>query len=370
MEHTLLVVDDEKDIIDSLERQFRKQYKILKATSGIDALRILNKENVHLILSDQRMPEMTGVQLFERAQKLQPDAIRILLTGYTDVESVIAAINNGQIYRYITKPWDPVDLDVIVKRALETYDLKSELKEKNKKLELALEELKTLDQAKSHFMILIGHELKTPLTTISSFTDLLKEENLKEDLKKYVSRISQGTQRLEEIVFDVLDLLGAETGQTKLNKTKQNLSETINSAVSELGALAKKRSIELKINLKAKEACFDGAVIKKALKKIVHNAVKFANEGSAVQISTAQEKDGLELTVVNEGPVIPQAKIQQVLKPFTLDEDIMHHSQGLGLGLSVCQSLLKHHGSQLMIESENDRTTVGFFLRTNGQANK
>src|ERR1700722_15081081 len=120
MQHTILVVDDEKDIIDSIERQFRKKYRILKTTSGIEALRLMQKETVHLILSDQRMPEMTGVQLFERAQKIQPDAIRILLTGYTDVESVIAAINTGHIYRYVTKPWDPTELDINVRKALET----------------------------------------------------------------------------------------------------------------------------------------------------------------------------------------------------------------------------------------------------------
>src|SRR5580698_1811791 len=184
MQHTILVVDDEKDIIDSIERQFRKKYKILKTTSGIEALRLMQDETIHLILSDQRMPEMTGVQLFERAQKIQPDAIRILLTGFSDVESVIAAINNGQIYRYITKPWDPTDLDVIVKRALDAYDLKTELKEKNIELVRALKELKTLDQAKSHFMILVGHELKTPLTTINSFLDLLKEDTLGADAQK------------------------------------------------------------------------------------------------------------------------------------------------------------------------------------------
>jgi DNA-binding NtrC family response regulator len=97
MTHSILVVDDEKDILDSLERHFRKHCRVLKAGSGHEALKILQKEQVQLILSDQRMPEMTGVQLFERAQKIQPDAIRILLTGYTDVESVIAAINTGQI---------------------------------------------------------------------------------------------------------------------------------------------------------------------------------------------------------------------------------------------------------------------------------
>ena len=176
MTNTILVVDDEKDIVDSLERQFRKEYKVLKATTGIEALRLLQNEKVKVIISDQRMPEMTGVQLFERAQKIQPGAIRMLLTGYTDVASVISAVNTGQIYRYITKPWDPSDLDITVKKAIETYDLRSELFDKNQKLQLALTELKTLDEAKSHFMLLIGHELKTPLTTISSFTDLLREE--------------------------------------------------------------------------------------------------------------------------------------------------------------------------------------------------
>ncbi|MDZ4676106.1 MAG: hybrid sensor histidine kinase/response regulator [Oligoflexia bacterium] len=365
MQHIILVVDDEKDIIDSLERQFRKQYKILKATSGIDALRILNQESVHLILSDQRMPEMTGVQLFERAQKLQPDAIRILLTGYTDVESVIAAINNGQIYRYITKPWDPIDLDIIVKKALETFDLKFELKEKNKKLEQALEELKSLDQAKSHFMLLIGHELRTPLTTISSFTELLLEENLKDDVKKYVSRISQGTNRLSEIIFDVLDLLGAETGQTKLNKSKSNLSELINNTTDEFKDLVKKRSLKIKSNLKANNAFYDSTVIKKVFKKILHNALKFSTENSEVIISTSDDKDGVTLKITNDGAPISQSKIQQILKPFTLDEDIMNHSQGLGLGLSVCQSLLKHHGSLLVVDSHGNQTSVGFHLRTN-----
>src|SRR5438552_2419526 len=144
MGYSILVVDDEKDIVDSLERQFRKDYKVLKATSGIDALRILQSEKVQLILSDQRMPEMTGVQLFERAQKILPDCLMILLTGYIDVASIISAINDGQIYHYNTKHWDPGYLDITNKKELETYHLKGKLKEKNEKLETALEELKYL----------------------------------------------------------------------------------------------------------------------------------------------------------------------------------------------------------------------------------
>jgi two-component system sensor histidine kinase/response regulator len=362
MQHTILVVDDEKDIIDSIERQFRKKYKVLKTTSGIEALKIIQKEKIHLILSDQRMPEMTGVQLFERAQKIQEDAIRILLTGYSDVESVIAAINNGQIYRYITKPWDPTDLDVIVKRALDAYDLKSELKEKNIELEKAYKELKTLDQAKSHFMILIGHELKTPLTTINSFLDLLKEETLSADSQKYVQRISQGSDRLKEIVFDVLDLLGAETGQMKVKKESNSVTALLSQVSGEFSDLIDKKNLKISKPEKTHKAYFDPQIITKVLRKIIHNGIKFSSDDATLKIQ-ASEKDGtLEISVTNAGPTLSKSTIEHILKPFNIDEDIMNHSQGMGLGLSLTQSLLKRHGSELHIESESKMTKVRFNL--------
>src|SRR6202012_3259788 len=124
-------------------------------------------------VTDQRMPGMTGVELLSESMESTPDAVRILLTGYTDIESVIAAINSGQIYRYVTKPWDPVDLTNAVDKAIERYEMSAELKEKNAALEMALRELRVLDEAKSNFMILINHELKTPLTSMVSFLSLL-----------------------------------------------------------------------------------------------------------------------------------------------------------------------------------------------------
>ena len=362
MTNTILVVDDEKDIVDSLERQFRKEYKVLKATTGIEALRLLQNEKVKVIISDQRMPEMTGVQLFERAQKIQPGAIRMLLTGYTDVASVISAVNTGQIYRYITKPWDPSDLDITVKKAIETYDLRSELFDKNQKLQLALTELKTLDEAKSHFMLLIGHELKTPLTTISSFTDLLREEKLGGDSEKYLLRITQGVNRLQEIVFDVLDVLSAETDTLSIKKKSHRLSEVIDSGISELEAVAMKRELTILSDLKKEIGYFDAGLVSKVFKKILHNALKFATTGSEIVVGVENQKDSLFIFVENKGPGIPQERIDQIQKPFTLDEDIMHHSQGLGLGLSVCQSLLKRHGSLLTIDSSKVHTRVGFTI--------
>src|SRR5512135_458859 len=104
---TLLCVDDEPDIVDSLYRTFRKGYTVLTATSGEDAVEVLKVRPVDLIISDQRMPGLTGDEVLKTARALQPDTISILLTGYSELESLVKCVNEAGIYKYLTKPWEP-----------------------------------------------------------------------------------------------------------------------------------------------------------------------------------------------------------------------------------------------------------------------
>ncbi|NBY19701.1 response regulator, partial [bacterium] len=160
-----------------------------------------------MIVSDQRMPEMTGVELLEKAKKLSPLSTRILLTGYTDIDSVIDAINRGQIYRYVSKPWEPEDFKMTLRQANEAFLLKKELQEKNASLEKALKELTLLDRAKSRFLSLVSHELNTPLTVMNSFIDLISEskKELPADFAKAMGSIQGASRRLGEIVKEVVD---------------------------------------------------------------------------------------------------------------------------------------------------------------------
>ena len=120
----ILVVDDEPDNLDLLYRTFRRDFQVLKASSGMDALSVLTAEGeVAVIISDQRMPEMKGTEFLSKTVPQFPNTIRIILTGFTDVEDLVEAINSGQVYKYITKPWDPGELKDVVKRATETYAL-------------------------------------------------------------------------------------------------------------------------------------------------------------------------------------------------------------------------------------------------------
>lgn len=119
----MLVVDDEPDNLDLLYRTFRREFQVLRAESGVAALEILSNEGeVAVIISDQRMAEMKGTEFLSRTVPQFPHTVRIILTGFTDVEDLVDAINSGQVYKYITKPWDPDELKAVVWRAAETYD--------------------------------------------------------------------------------------------------------------------------------------------------------------------------------------------------------------------------------------------------------
>lgn len=350
MKHTLLCVDDELDNVDALERLFRRTYKVLKATSGLEALDLLKQEPVSIIISDQRMPHMSGVQFLSESRAYAPDAIRILLTGYTDIESVIEAVNTGEVYRYMTKPWDPVDLTNTVQKAIEKLELRSELIIKNSSLHTALKELKVLDEAKSQFMILINHELKTPLTVITSFLDLLKESDLDQDQKKYIQRIDSSCVRLTNLIQDSLELVSAEMQQNSVEKARVDLVELLQKAWSKQAANVEAKKLQLSISEKSAPIQSDRGILENVFHRLIDNAVKFAEVGSTLIAEFKLEKTHMSLSLQNKGPTPKPEVIEKILKPFTLDENIMHHSRGTGLGLSISQAQLKRLGLALHIQ--------------------
>jgi DNA-binding NtrC family response regulator len=122
MLYKILIVDDEPANLRTLARLFREDYEVLTAESGDDALVLLDQHDVALLITDQRMPGMTGIELLKKTVPLRPRMVRIILTGYTDVDALVEAINCGQVYRYVAKPWDNEELRLTVKRALEHYE--------------------------------------------------------------------------------------------------------------------------------------------------------------------------------------------------------------------------------------------------------
>lgn len=118
----ILIVDDEPEMLYSLRNLLRREFDVHTARSGEEGINILQEHEIHLVMTDQRMPHMTGVELLHRMKSEHPAAMRLIFTGYADIKTVIDAINQGHVYRYITKPWDPEELVQSLREAGERYD--------------------------------------------------------------------------------------------------------------------------------------------------------------------------------------------------------------------------------------------------------
>jgi len=141
-ERTLLLVDDESNIVASLARLLRRDgYRILRANSGKEGLEILEQEKVGVILSDQRMPEMTGVEFLSQVRERHPETVRLVLSGYTDLNSITDAINRGAVYKFLTKPWDDDLLRTNIAEAFEYFEMKQENRRLTEELRASNEEL-------------------------------------------------------------------------------------------------------------------------------------------------------------------------------------------------------------------------------------
>jgi two-component system, sensor histidine kinase and response regulator len=354
MKHNVLCIDDETHNLEALERLLRKKYNTFVADSGAKALEILEKEKFSLIISDQKMPHMTGVEFFMIAKQKQPDAMRVLLTGYTDLESVINAINQGQIYRYITKPWEPEEFLSIAQQALEVFEMKKTIVEQNQQLLLANEELKKLDQLKTDFMLLVNHELKTPLTGIFSFVQLLGEETMPPDQKLYLNKIEKNTRRLQELINDTLLITKLKSQVEGTTPASVDLTQLLKDQWESITKENKDK--KLKLNLKNNQPVLkniDPKYIGIITKKLMQNSFAHSQPDTEVTYEIIEEAHQWKLQTQNILAKELKKDPKELLQAFNTAKNILNHSGGSGLGLSVIQSILQLFSGEIQIQTKD-----------------
>src|SRR5688572_22651274 len=184
--YAILYVDDEEKSLKYFARAFEDQFRILTATSAQDGLKVLeeHKDEIGVLMTDQRMPGEKGTWLLEKARQVRPRIVRILATAYSDMDAAIAAVNTGAIYKFVTKPWDPPQLDATLKRALEFFLVQKERDQLLKEKLSALHNMMIADRMMSLGLLAAGlsHHIRNSLVAVKTFLDLapskLKEENL------------------------------------------------------------------------------------------------------------------------------------------------------------------------------------------------
>lgn len=306
MKPALLYVDDEEENLKVFKRVFKKNFEIHTALSGEEGLDVFEAHpEITLLVSDQRMPGMSGVDFLNACKQINPYPVRVLITGYADLESTINAINEAEIYRFIKKPWEKLDLLQTLNEAQKRYELEKELKEKN-------EELLSLDKLKTKFMMLVNHELKTPLTVQRSYLEMLNESLTEEEQKIFLQKSLQGSDRLEKLISEILFFLKVQKGEFSDKAESFELSEA-----SGLHDLAGTKIETQKI------------LFCEATKRILENAKQHKKEGTDIEISHDDQK----LAISNQ--VEENLDVDLVLQPFEINEDAFNHSKGLGMGLSI-----------------------------------
>ncbi len=350
---TLICIDDEAHNNEAIERLLRKKYQIHTTTQPQEGLNLIEKIQPALIISDQRMPLITGVELLKKSIQLSPNSMRLLLTGYTDLESVIAAINEGQIYRYLTKPWEPNDLLMTIDKAYETYLLRIELQKQN-------EILKNLDKLKTDFMVLVTHELRTPLTGITSFLELLKEEIKNTDQKKYLEHIDKNTKRLQKLIEDILFITRLKTDSPKQEYTAVDIEASAKKVWKSASEKGKKLNLVLKVQ--ENSILTSESFLTEILRRVFTNCFQYAPADSDVifALTTDSKKYNVSITNTLSQPLLVEP--QSLISAFTKNEKIMNHTQGTGLGLAIVSSLVQSMGGELEISAKDKKFSLKFSL--------
>ncbi|MCS6838651.1 MAG: hybrid sensor histidine kinase/response regulator [Bdellovibrionaceae bacterium] len=350
----VVIIDDEVEVLNALERILEEEFQVLKFSDPevfINQLQQKKMSAASVIICDQRMPKHQGVEVLALCATEIPQATRILLTGYADLDVVIQAINQGGIYRYLHKPWEPSDLIVTVREASRKHQL--------------LEEAKLLEKAKTDFMILINHELKTPLTSILNFTHLLKDTSpLSYQQTHYLDRIIQSAERLQKLIDNTLLILKVEAKQLNPQITKVHPSQLRWQVAPEYQNLMQLKEINIHHNIGIdKFLVTDSRLLVLCLERLTENAIKFAHPKTTITFSiTPTSPYRANIAIENEGPTVPPEILGQYGTPFLISQPILNHHQGAGLGLSVVVALLRTLNTQLKIENLHHGVRVSFEL--------
>lgn len=368
--HTLLVVDDEPDVVQSVQDLLRLDYRVLGATRAREGLRILREQEVHLVMTDQRMPEMTGVEFLGYVRGDHPEAIRLLFTGYADIKAVIDAINQGNVYRYIAKPWDPDDLQIVIRQAAEQYDLLVERKQLLAELQDKNLELLKANEIKEAFIRVASHELRTPLTILYGLTQLaLSTPGLVQPWLDWLRNSLKAGERLNRLVDQLTKMLLAGQFERPLDRRPTELVPLLKQAAQDVRPFIEQRRQDLSLKLDADLGIFniEASKVRDSVEHLLLNAIKFTPDQGSICLAARKKPDGgAEITISDCGVGIDPAHLPHVFKPFFTTFDVSRHSsgqfefgrRGLGLGLSLVKAFVEMHGGQVSASSQPGKGTT------------
>ena len=344
----ILYLDDEINNLQSFKAKFRTDYSIFIANNVQEAYHILeNNPRIQIIISDQRMPDMTGALFFESILTKYPDPIRILLTGYSDIASVIDAINKGQIFRYLEKPWNDYEMRMAIENAFQFYFINHQLKSNNKELLKTNEEL-------NRFAYSASHDLKAPVKTMLGILKLAKKEGNADD--ELLKLLGESVKKLDYFISNIIDYY-KNTRSEKLH-AEIDFNKTIKDAIEGIEDFqdSNLKDIDLKISIEQNTSfASDEFRLYVIISYLLSNAIKYQKKdepNKKISISINVSAKSAKLEIADNGIGIADKYKESIFKMFFRGTT---QSKGSGIGLYIVKETVeKLNGTIEVISKENE----------------
>ncbi len=375
----VLYVDDEEKSLKYFERAFGDEFRIFTASNASDGLKLLeeHKDDLGILMTDQRMPGEKGVWLLERARQLRPRMLRILVTAYSDMEAAIAAVNTGAIYKYITKPWDPPQLEETLRRGLEFFIVQQERDHLLKEKMSVLHNMMIADRIVSLGLLAAGmsHHMRNSLVAVKTFLDLapakLMEENLDlENLrnpdfwKEYYRNVQTQVERMSGLLKE---LWVASEKPTFHFSNPVRLRDVIVHVLEKLEPEFAAKCVRASNLVPAAlpEMMVDKQKFYRLFELLLRDEIASLPAGSEVVITaelashSTHQRSEIQVQVRDNGPGLPEESLRLIFDPFVVRTD---SPMEFGISLMACYFIVHHHGGRITASSKPGEGTV-FNLR-------
>lgn len=371
----ILYVDDEEMSLKYFARAFGERFRIFTAATAQDGLKLLeeHKDEIGLLMTDQRMPGEKGVWLLERARHLRPQIIRILATAYSDMDAAIAAVNTGAIYKYVNKPWDPPQLESTLQRGLEFFIVQRERDQLLREKMSVLHNMMIADRIVSLGLLAAGlsHHIRNALVAVKTFLDLApaKMEEERVDMeslrnpdfwKEYYQNV-QG--QIEKINNMLKDLWTASEKPAFEFPDRVSLRSVVAESVERVSESLQSRKIQVQNEIPETlpPLKVDKPKFHRLFELLLKDEIASLPAGSVIRFAAQlhnggfSEKQQIRLQMTDNGPGLPKEALRLVFDPFVVRSDT---PMEYGIHLMACFFIVHHHGGRIEARSEGGQGTT------------
>lgn len=343
----VLVIDDEEIVLDScLQILASANYEIRTAENGLLGIQMVEEFQPDVIFVDLKMPGISGFQVIEKIQEIDPSVVTIVITGFATINSAVEAMQKGA-FDFLPKPFTPDELRVITRRGIEKRQLVLET--------LALRREKEL--LREHFAAIVSHELKSPLATTQQHLYALSSElagQLTEDQQRRFQRIQTRIDDLMKLIHTWLRAISVDINTIKDNFKVVTIPAIISKAVDSIEAHAIRKDITIHSSIAEDlpEVLGDEGTLVEAIVNIVGNAVKYSPTGSKIDISAKHADNNISICIEDNGIGISKEDLPFIFEDFYTSSNKNKEQRGSGVGLALTRRILEAHHGSISVESE------------------